>query len=237
MLQRQQLLLQQLGIQQWIPRQQDVEHKKLDILWRDGKEEAEFSSEIVLIPPSPPEMTQTNVPPAIQNQTSPSMTVTLAETSVIEPIAVDTQQEKISTETALSQTIVFDYQILIHEHFLIFAEIHDSAERTLLNNIQKACFAEQTQLKWPLHVQHWDSADQWVESYMQGFFALHSQPLLILLGDMVLPQCVHTREVFTAPSLQQMLETPLQKRILWQKVYPLIYEISTDSHQTRKINS
>ncbi len=252
MSQRQQLLLQQLGIQQWIVRAQYVERKNLDSLWRDQHEveDATFHVPQNLSLTAQDKIAKTQ---AIQSEQQQGLPVqTLYDDvyhhnlpSLHKTISVDIDQTTLAVQPVIqneakpvSQNISFDYQVVLHDKFLILAESNDSTQRKLLHHIQNACFAEQSHLKWPLNIQSWDSEDQLVHSYLQGFFAIHRSKLIIILGeDELLPSlCADQFQQFNAPSLQQMIETPTQKRLLWQKIYPLIYDIEqNDEKESRDL--
>lgn len=247
MLNRQQLLLQQMGIRHWIPRQQITAKKSVDVLWRDQSIEIDPSLDRVM----PTQQTILPTNNSRENKIDASAinlqkvvlhdnTVQLLDhtTSQIQAKAsnVDISPSskndlEIIENTTVSQTIEFQFDVLVHEKFLIFAEITSELQRKLFLNIQKACFAEHHLLKWPLHIQSWESNDLMVKSYLQGFFAIHARKTLFCLGDLVLSQLdddllqQDSLKNNQCASLQQLIDSPEQKRALWQKLYPLIYAV------------
>ncbi|MCH4247153.1 MAG: hypothetical protein LKF82_04845 [Acinetobacter populi] len=247
MLNRQQLLLQQMGIRHWIPRQHITAKKSVDVLWRDQSIEIDPSLDSVM-------QTQQTILPTnnsrenkieasainLQKVVLHDNTVQLLDhtTSQIQAkasnvdISPSSKNElEIIENTTVSQTIEFQFDVLVHEKFLIFAEITSELQRKLFLNIQKACFAEHHLLKWPLHIQSWESNDLMVKSYLQGFFAIHARKTLICLGDLILSQLdddllqQDSLKNNQCASLQQLIDSPEQKRALWQKLYPLIYAV------------
>ncbi|OUY07121.1 hypothetical protein [Acinetobacter populi] len=247
MLNRQQLLLQQMGIRHWIPRQQITAKKSVDVLWRDQSIEIDPSLDRAM--PTQQTILPTNNSREnkieastinLQKVVGHDNTVQLSDhtTSQIQVKAsnVDISPSlkndlEIIENTTVSQTIEFQFDVLVHENFLIFAEITSELQRKLFLNIQKACFAEHHLLKWPLHIQSWESNDLMVKSYLQGFFAIHARKTLICLGDLILSQFdddllqQDSLKNNQCASLQQLIDSPEQKRALWQKLYPLIYAV------------
>lgn len=221
---RSQLLLQQLGIQQWIPRQQLGRPVQTEQLWRDGlKDEDEKYSA------SPPrEITSTLAPPSIAQQRStlqPIIEKIKAPREMLEQAAnIDVAiNSDVPPEAEFGQDINFDYQVLVHEKFIVFAAVTDARQQQLYHNLQSTCNALHTQLKWPLNIDGWLSHDGLVESYMTGFLALHQPELVILIGDIRCP-LDSALNIYQAPSLAELLQQPLLKQSLWEKLYPLLYQ-------------
>lgn len=249
MFNRQQLLLQQMGIRHWIPRQQITAKKTSDVLWRDQLIEIGLPlHQIKATQQIPPlanneekyhEDAKTNLQNVVthskdtqlQNSINPQI-----ETKTLnrDDLSVSENNLKVIKDienAEISQKITFQFDVLIHENFLIFAEIHNELEAKLFWNIQKACFAEHHLLHWPLHIQRWESSDLMLESYLQGFFAFHAKKTLFFMGDLALNRLdddLLPHDVLKngqCASLQQLIDSPEQKRALWQKLYPLIYAV------------
>ncbi|MFU8927173.1 hypothetical protein [Acinetobacter puyangensis] len=247
MLNRQQLLLQQMGIRHWIPRQQITAKKSVDVLWRDQSIEIDPSldramrTQQTMLPKNNSRENQIEAsainlqkvvvhdnPVQLPDSTTSQIQAKVSNTDIPAP---SENHLEIIENTSVSQTIEFHFEVLVHEKFLIFAEITSELQRKLFLNIQKACFAEHHLLKWPLHIQSWESNDLMLESYLQGFFAIHARKNLFCLGDLALGQLgddllqQDSLKNNQCASLQQLIDSPEQKRALWQKLYPLIYAV------------
>ncbi len=221
---RSQLLLQQLGIQQWIPRQQPVRRAQTEQLWRDGlkSEDAEYVSSSI-------ETTPTLASPSIAQQRS-TLRPVIEKTKAPKETLEQTNNTEITgnidsvAEEVIKQDIHFDYQVLVHEQFIILAVVTDAKQQQLYHHLQNACNAIHTQLKWPLSIDGWIGHDGLVDTYMMGFFAAHQPQLVILLGEIVC-NLDSALTVYQAPSLAELLQQPLLKQSLWQKIYPLLYQL------------
>lgn len=241
---RQQLILKQLGIQQWISRGQSTVQANQDRLWRDQypEQNAQKQNHVDKTPvPLADQSTHALKTAAIEDQNQTKKVLSLktsiehrqpddqphndvnlntADTTHTEILDTDLEQH------ALAQQISFEYDILIHEHFILFAEVETQSDRQLLQNIQKACFAESFQLKWPLNLTFWDTVDHLASAYLQGFFAVHSTKKLITLGDLQVTKFDDfVLQYETCPTLKQMQQQPELKKVLWSVLYPLVYEI------------
>ncbi|KAA8734979.1 hypothetical protein F4V57_04270 [Acinetobacter qingfengensis] len=231
--QRTQLILQQLGIQQWIDRQTPTIQHRTDILWRDHLVEPKSAS-ILQKPHSITQADQTSET-LVKEKISPK----IDDVVVIEDFSVIT--DRVSKDAVailpLQQNIYFDYQLMVHDQILLLAQINNQQEMQLFQGIVQACFATQQQLKWPLMIENWEMHDQLVETYLQGYFFEHQQKILIMLGEIQLPlQNLQFKQFHITQSLQQMLDSADYKRSLWQLIYPYIYDIeSVDEKESRHI--
>ncbi len=153
---RAQLILKQLGISPWVERASATKHASAtdiianQMLWRDQSDDQGVENK--KLPFTDQTMSVWTENQFVQNQshkkTAPQ---TIVEDSEIthafvkeEVIDTENDQNQILDEImpidaeAVQATIHFDYQVLIHESFLIFAHAENSAQHRLLQNIQKA---------------------------------------------------------------------------------------------------
>lgn len=227
MQQRQQLLLQQLGIAQWVAKTQVTHTASMAVLWRDQHDDVLQTSNTDIRLEVPAQQ-------ATAKQDTANQAVVQNEQPFIkEGTASQTVQDIVPTETVVGvkhdqqQSVEFNSQILVHDKFVIFVDMpqHDN-ERRLLSNIQKSCLVTQFTLYWPLQINGWDEQGLFLQSYIQGFLAIHGDKKLISLGEHALLDVLATSSsnlpIIKMASLAQMITSPLLKRDLWQLLYPLI---------------
>ena len=128
---------------------------------------------------------------------------------------------------AVQATIHFDYQVLIHESFLIFAHAENSAQHRLLQNIQKACLIRQSalHLSWPLNIPSWQLGDAHLQDYLRGFLQSYAVPNILILGevDFEFPQFNQkSTKLEQHATLAEMLENGDAKRKLWRSIQSLM---------------
>lgn len=220
---RSQLLLQQLGIQQWISKQQVTQQVTADMLWTDKEVEHQIVTTNLITQPQ--KLTQT-----VQTQSDISQATAkneiqdhhlLDQSTVVSAILVETDLQEIE----YPQDIYLNYQVITHEHFILLAEVHADQEQTLLDNICKATHADAFFLQWPLALETWDMNDYVLESYLLGVFAIHKDKQWFALGEIDQTPFKSLNKQFKLyASLKQLLETPVEKKALWEGLFPLIYD-------------
>lgn len=218
---RRQLLLQQMGIQQWIPRQQATVYGHSAVLWRDEQlqsadtVDADLFQTTQLSPPQVKTRLSDNIQPSpIQSQTQPIKPADHSEY----------HEEFIEKEPIFSQNIRFQYIVLLHAQFILLTTVEDAPQQQLLRDLQKVTHSQWLQLNWPLDLPLWKWHDGWVNAYLAGFFTVHQDKKIIVLGDNHLskyyPPLVD--RATTAPSLAQMQQDAQYKRQLWYMLQPLL---------------
>lgn len=150
----------------------------------------------------------------------------LAELSVIQTERVQVEQNQEDKKKAVqARSHVVDQALLkidafelyaIHfEHCVLVVDAtHISTEQAnLWRNIQSAMKGQTVALKWPFGLEPMQDG-RGAKMYVQGFLdAMCVEKKLIGLGQ--IPHCQHAA-MLEAPSLQEMLDQPVLKRILWQ---------------------
>ena len=236
---RAQLILKQLGISPWVERASATDIIANQMLWRDQSDDQGIEDKKL----SFTEQTMSDEAESqfVQNQshktTAPQ---TIVEDSEIthalvkeEVIDFENDQNQILHEIepidveALQATIHFDYQVLIHESFLIFAHAENSAQHRLLQNIQKACLIRQSalHLSWPLNIASWQLGDAHLQDYLRGFLQSYAVPNILVLGevDFEFPQCnQQSIKLDQHATLAEMLENGDAKRKLWHSIQSLM---------------
>lgn len=221
---RSQLLLQQLGIQQWIPQQQITQKVSADVLWADQQVDAQAI--VVSMPVAAPTIVARNID---QHALSPLKQISPAVEPLNQEKAVahveSSPVSDLVTEPEYPQEIHFNYQVIVQDQLVIVAHVSNEKEQILLNNISHACHASSFYLQWPLPIETWDMNDFVLQSYVQGVFAAHQQKLFISLGEIQLESLQGFQQQFKRhASLQDLLKSPEQKKRLWQVLSPLIYD-------------
>lgn len=231
---RTQLLLQQLGIQQWIPQQQATLVHKANVLWRD-----QMADEVPLAPRVDVSVVAQDlkIKPTRLSRDLPSSVAQVsaavgelpqpAVTALPIPIIQSTTDILVEVYPA---TVHFTCHILVHDRFILIAQMSNEQEQRLLNNIQAACHASVFLMQWPLAIETWDMNDVVLQSYLAGVFAVHQQKICFSLGDppFELPLCYKDTLKMHA-SLQQLLESAEHKQALWQALYPYVYDAETNN--------
>ena len=199
MMGQQREFLAHLGIERWVPRQHATQIQPTESRWRDQVDdqvlmqviEANFSVDAteVIVP----------VP-----ETVVSESVAGEVPTIVHEVAVSASQQPFEL-----QALVYGQAVL-----LIEASALSVAEQQLWQNIQHALSAQYHALRWPFMGLDLHEA-KGMQSYLQGFLnRIAAQKTLIALGD--LSQVLHVAQHL--PSLQSMLENPLQKQQLWQQL-------------------
>ena len=236
---RAQLILKQLGISSWVERASATDIIANQMLWRDQSDDQGIEDKKLSF------TEQTMCVEAgsqfVQNQshktTAPQTIVEDSEIThaLVKEEVIDTEndQNQILDEImpidaeAVQATIHFDYQVLIHESFLIFAQAENSAQHRLLQNIQKACLIRQSalHLSWPLNIASWQLGDAHLQDYLRGFLQSYAVPNILILGeiDFEFPQFnQQSIELEKHATLAEMLENGDAKRTLWRSIQSLM---------------
>lgn len=234
---RSQLLLQQLGISQWIPRSEITVSQPKGLLWRDQEDVAPLSSVVQNV------QSQDVVKVADQHlqgkadlqharQILKDQSAVIKNQAAADSAMNPLVEQKILAEEVVevSQTISFDCHLLLHEKFVLIAQIETEHEQRLFNQIVKACHASNGFIQWPLAIDSWAVNDDVLPSYLQGVFSNYQNKVCVILGELAFPLL---EDVFSTQkkcaSLQQLLESPQQKQALWQELYPLVYDIEPNN--------
>ena len=236
---RAQLILKQLGISPWVERASATDIIANQMLWRDQSDDQGVENKKLTFADQPMIVGSENQ--FVQNQshkkTAPQTIVEDSEIThafvkeEIPDIENDHHQlrdeiEPIDAET-VQATIHFDYQVLIHESFLIFAHAENSAQHRLLQNIQKACLIRQSalHLSWPLNIASWQLGDAHLQDYLRGFLQSYAVPNILILGeiDFEFPQFnQQSIKLEQHATLAEMLENGDAKRKLWHSIQSLM---------------
>ena len=238
---RAQFILKQLGISPWVERASATDIIANQMLWRDQSDDQ--SVENKKLPFTDQTMSVGAENQFVQKQVANDHRIapqTVAEDSEnthafvkeeITDIENDHHQlrdeiEQIDAE-AVQATIHFDYQVLIHESFLIFAHAENSAQHRLLQNIHKACLIRQSalHLSWPLNIASWQLGDAHLQDYLRGFLQSYAVPNILILGDVdfEFPQFNQkSTKLEQHATLAEMLESGDAKRKLWHSIQSLM---------------
>ena len=196
-------ILVQLGIDVWIPRDVLCQEIKQTSLWRD-----QAVSEII-----------TQIEPVI-NINTPILNKSVVEKPVIKNTAeqqipaVELISTAIIDERTKLEIIAFSLQAVVLPHLIIMLDVSEiSAEQQQLwANIQRAINAEFFELNWPFAMAEMNDGNG-VENYIHGFIdAIKFEQKIVCLGH--IPHFQNSM-VMPLASLQDMLDSPLLKRRLW----------------------
>ena len=231
---RSQLLLQQLGISQWIPQTTDTVKQATALLWRDQDE-----APVMTALPSNPVVTiaqahKIDTPvQALRESILAEQKATIAPQTSDVSDANDVAKNQPVDVIEAPKTIAFNCHMLVHENFILFAEISTEHQQKLFNRIAQACHvSEQRLLQWPLTIEYWDVNDWALEAYLKGVFATHREKVCVLLGEVALPESKnYFKQQIICANLEQLLESIQQKRALWQQLYPLVYDVENQNAQ------
>lgn len=227
---RSQLLLQQLGISQWIVRSEATVLQPQNLLWRDQEDVAGVPHDQNLASVVVKVADQSNPAQALVQKQPIQQVKSFVKDDVT--VTATTQQAIILPSEVVDapQTIHFDCHLLLHERFVVITQIDTTQEQRLFNQIVKACHASSGFIQWPLAIEMWSVNDDVLPSYLQGVFANYQDKVCVILGEAPFPLMGN---VFSAQkkcaSLQQLLESPQQKQALWQELYPLVYDIEPNN--------
>ena len=243
---RAQLILKQLGISSWVGRASATDIIANQMLWRDQSDDQgvenkklSFTDQTIRIDVEKKnsEKSLEQKQEANHNQITAQVIVEDSEHkhAFVKEEVIDTEndQNQILDEImpidaeAVQATIHFDYQVLIHESFLIFAHAENSAQHRLLQNIQKACLIRQSalHLSWPLNIASWQLGDAHLQDYLRGFLQSYAVPNIMVLGeiDFEFPQFNRQSiKLEQHATLAEMLENGDAKRKLWRSIQSLM---------------
>ena len=226
---RTQLIIQQLGIQQWLPRQQPSRAASIAILWRDQDFSRSVAQPRVIAHGMHAQSDQQIQQPSsiahnVVNFTDDIAPQNLKPSHANADLVVSSPLPVLDEIKPLSYMQRLDYQLLVHEQFVILAAVQNSTEMQLLQNIASCCTATLQSLSWPLPISSWDMHDLLLESYLNGFFYAQQQKCCIVLGecDENIKQLHFAQRQHAAP-LAQLLRSAEAKSALWNLLYPYIY--------------
>lgn len=243
---RAQLILKQLGISPWVERASATDIIANQMLWRDQSDDQgvenkklSFTDQTIRI-----DVEKKNSEKSLEQKQEANHNQITAQVIVedskhkhafVKEEVIDTEndQNQILDEImpidaeAVQATIHFDYQVLIHESFLIFAKAENSAQHRLLQNIQKACLIRQAvlHLSWPLNIESWQLGDAHLQDYLRGFLQSYAVPNILVLGevDFEFPQFnQQSIKLEQHATLAEMLENGDAKRKLWHSIQSLM---------------
>ena len=243
---RAQLILKQLGISSWVGRASATDIIANQMLWRDQSDDQgvenkklSFTDQTIRI-----DVEKKNSEKSLEQKQEANHSQITAQVIVedsenthafVKEEVIDTEndQNQILDEImpidaeAVQATIHFDYQVLIHESFLIFAHAENSAQHRLLQNIQKACLIRQSalHLSWPLNIESWQLGDGHLQDYLRGFLQSYAVPNILILGevDFEFPQFNQkSTKLEQHATLAEMLESGDAKRKLWHSIQSLM---------------
>lgn len=196
-------ILAHLGIERWVPRHIHVQKAQPSNRWRDS---SEFEH-----------LQQLNVEPVLALEPTPQITVASAARTTpqkMPSVKPDLAEQAVVMPNA--EPIAFHLQALVSTHWVILIEASQLSveQQQLWQNIQQALQADYHQLQWPFMGFAWQDP-RGVPSYIQGFLNrfIDEHRILSLGVIQVLPQVQEQM-----PDLQAMLEQPLLKQKLWQKI-------------------
>lgn len=246
---RAQLILKQLGISSWVGRASATDIIANQMLWRDQSDDQGVENKKLSFADQTMSVEAKNqfvqkqdanhhqiAPQAIlEDSNSRISDFEQSSQAFVKDESIDTENdqnqilheiEPIDAE-AVQATIHFDYQVLIHESFLIFAHAENSAQHRLLQNIQKACLIRQSalHLSWPLNIPSWQLGDAHLQDYLRGFLQSYAVPNILILGeiDFEFPQFnQQSIKLEQHATLAEMLENGDAKRKLWRSIQSLM---------------
>ena len=243
---RAQLILKQLGISSWVGRASATDIIANQMLWRDQSDDQgvenkklTFADQTIRI-----DVEKKNSEKSLEQKQEANHNQITAQVIVedskhkhafVKEEVIDTEndQNQILDEImpidaeAVQATIHFDYQVLIHESFLIFAHAENSAQHRLLQNIQKACLIRQSalHLSWPLNIASWQLGDAHLQDYLRGFLQSYAVPNILILGEIDFECPQFNQQSFKLEqhaTLAEMLENGDAKRKLWRSIQSLM---------------
>lgn len=238
---RAQLILKQLGISSWVERASATDIIANQMLWRDQSDDQGVENKKLSFADKTMSVGTENQ--FVQKQVANDHRIapqTVAEDSehthaFVKEEVIDTEndQNQILDEImpidaeAVQATIHFDYQVLIHESFLIFAQAENSAQHRLLQNIQKACQSHPSaiHLSWPLNIESWQLGDAHLQDYLRGFLQSYAVPNILVLGEIEFEFPQFNRQSIKLEqhaTLAEMLENGDAKRKLWCSIQSLM---------------
>ena len=205
-----------LGVPVWAARQHAVRQVTPTPIWRDVTEEVVPRSEALVRLGTHEKVVQVSVP----NRHAPPPSVVQAR-----PIPITPQHRAVEAKAPIVQPVAveatavrFAVEVLVLQSWLLVVpsqQLADNACRQLWEQIQLVFAKQPVEWFWPLaEGARWQTAP-YAAVALQGFFArLAPQARVGLMGE--LPDQALPERVERLPSLQQLIEQPLQKRTLWQ---------------------
>ncbi|OTG85304.1 hypothetical protein B9T31_12560 [Acinetobacter sp. ANC 4558] len=198
-------VLTQLGIDVWIPR--NVACQKIDqtMLWRD-QEIFEIATQLESIP----------VPQVKQSLTSQKVIVENKQKQK-DLVVKESLSEVIQEEQPRLEIANFSLQAIVLSNIVVILNSTDINEpqQHLWANIQRAVQAEFFELNWPFAMENMNDG-QGAAYYVQGFIdSISSEKKVICLGEIL---HLKNSTIMHLASLQEMLETPILKRQLWNVI-------------------
>ena len=216
MIEHRQQLLTSMGVALWAPRQVAVRSVQPRTIWRD---QSSLESEVIVHVEDAPQHVIEQLEPkkVVPVQTKQ---VDIQKTQVAPAL-----EEKVPLTQALvvSKTTINEFHLhaLVGEKFVLITEQQQLplTGQTLWRNIQKVLNLSSADLQWPFPVLDLQDGNA-VHDYIKGFFdVIAAEKQVFCLGQLSIQ--MHT-SLEILPSLEQMLEQPLNKQVLWEKVSPLI---------------
>ncbi len=199
MIGQQREILTSLGIDVWIPRTAVSENLAQSRIWRDQVN----AIEVVEVAP-----VTIAAAPEVMLEPQP-----VPEPVVVEPVERNAEINIQQHESVLPELAQFQLQLLSLAHCTICIDAThlSSMQQQLWHNISAAVEAELHVLQWPFPLLNLQDT-RGIKSYIQGFLDAHSlDKTLISLGQLA----YSPKPMQHLPSLQQMLDEPQCKRILW----------------------
>ena len=218
-------ILATLGIDIWIPKDVVCQSVSTHSIWRDQAALEEYPTEIVI------EHNHSAVPiisqiDSIQVEDFHSLK---SEQGVIAPSVIkETQSEPLAAvlnDISVVQIAPFQFQALGLPNCVIVADVTEisSEQQQLWHNIQQAFQSEYYELQWPFPFINFQDG-RGAESYIKGFIdTIAVEKAIICLGSHAYMKEIAMIEL---SSLQEMLEHPLLKKNLWQKIDELKKDMS-----------
>lgn len=225
MIDHQHSVLRTLGIDLWIPRETVCVQVATTSLWRDQAAPEQHSH-----------TTLADITPTVIPRQNPEQKIALTRSeasaqvslksmpAVVVPAVLPQQNQNI--QTALEPILMdegvcpaFQLQALtVSQCTLVVESTHFNEQQWVLwHNLQQAVFAKNSRLEWPFPLQHMQDA-RGALCYIQGFLdATGVDQQILILGE--LPYIAMQSKWEKMPSIQQLLEQPLLKKQLWQRLY------------------
>ncbi|MFT4021002.1 MAG: hypothetical protein QM666_05720 [Acinetobacter sp.] len=217
-------LMQILGIDVWIPRSAQVQVQETHSLWRDHDLtiseilQSESSDKITLDIVQPEFDASFVAPELLQHQQETANPVQPSiENSLVEPSIVESSIELVQP----LQLEQFHLHVLQHHRFVIITEQQHLTQQTqiLWRNIKHALKLSTAELQWPFPLPDLQDGHA-VNDYIQGFLDIVAHDkIMVVLGELPIVLGQSSQQL---PSLQNMLDAPLLKSKLWEKVALLI---------------
>lgn len=202
--QQQRNILNDLGIDLWIPRDVACQNLTALSIWRDQSESS--VADVAWIEqsvPTQPDIVVKSVVPIKHNNS--------VESLVVESLPIEKVQHSSDTSLIL-EPVQLQLLSLPHVVIVIDATHLSHATQQLWHNIQQAIHAEYQVLNWPFPMLNFQD-NRGLQHYIQGFLDVHClDKKIICLGE--IPQM--KGEILQLASLDELIEQPILKKRLWQ---------------------